>query len=48
MSIAKRIKEIRKEKKLTQVEFAKTLGVSQSGVSQYEKGQNTAGLHSTL
>lgn len=41
MSIAKRIKEIRKEKKLTQVEFAKTLGVSQSGVSQYEKGQRS-------
>lgn len=41
MSIAMRIKEIRKEKKLTQVEFAKTLGVSQSGVSQYEKGQRS-------
>lgn len=41
MSIAKRIKEIRKEKKLTQVEFAKTLSVSQSAVSQYEKGQRS-------
>lgn len=34
--IAKRIKELRKEKGITQVELAKAIGISQAIVSQYE------------
>ncbi|HHV36988.1 MAG TPA: helix-turn-helix domain-containing protein [Candidatus Cloacimonetes bacterium] len=37
MSMSLRIKEIRSNKKLSQVEFARALQVSQSAVSQYEK-----------
>lgn len=35
-----RLKEIRKELKLTQKEFAKKLGITDSGISRLEKGQN--------
>lgn len=41
MSIAIRIKQIRKAKKLSQLEFAKTLSVSQSSVSLYESGNRS-------
>lgn len=35
-----RLKEIRKELRLTQKEFAKKLGITDSGISRLEKGQN--------
>lgn len=38
MSISKRIKQLRSEKKLSQVQFSKQLEVSQASVSQYENG----------
>lgn len=37
--IALRIKEIRKQKKLNQVEFAKALGVTSASISYYENGK---------
>mgnify|MGYP000911678405 CR=1 FL=1 len=41
MSISLRIKELRQQKKLNQVQFSKHLGVSQASVSQYESGSRT-------
>lgn len=41
MSISKRIKQLRSEKKLSQVQFSKQLGVSQASVSQYENGSRS-------
>ncbi|MDD2601301.1 MAG: XRE family transcriptional regulator [Kiritimatiellae bacterium] len=38
MSISLRIKELRLQKKLSQIQFAKHLKVSQASVSQYENG----------
>lgn len=38
-SIAQRVARIRKEKGVTQEEVARTLGVSQSIVSEYERGE---------
>ncbi len=38
MSISKRIKQLRAEKKLSQVQLSKQLEVSQASVSQYENG----------
>lgn len=40
-NIGDRIKKIRKELSLSQKEFAKALGISQSAVSSYEKKQRT-------
>lgn len=41
MHIAQRIKDLRLEKRLSQVDFAKQLGISQAAVSHYEKGERT-------
>lgn len=38
-SIAQRVARIRKEKGVTQEEMARTLGVSQSIISEYERGE---------
>jgi transcriptional regulator with XRE-family HTH domain len=39
MTVGERIKQIRKEKGLTQTELASRLGVSQAMITQYENGQ---------
>ena len=39
MTVGDRIKQLRKEKRLTQVELAKRLGVSQAMITQYENHQ---------
>lgn len=41
MEIGIRIKEVRKESKLTQSEFGSKIGISLSGVSSLEIGKNT-------
>lgn len=41
MEIGNRIKEVRKESKLTQSEFGGKIGISLSGVSSLEIGKNT-------
>lgn len=41
MEIGNRIKEVRKESKLTQSEFGGMIGISLSGVSSLEIGKNT-------
>lgn len=41
MSISTRIKELRREKKLSQVQFSKLIKVSQASVSQYENGSRS-------
>lgn len=41
MEIGNRIKEVRKESKLTQSEFGSKIGISLSGVSSLEIGKNT-------
>lgn len=38
--IAERVREIRTEKKLTQIEFGRMLAVSQDTVSLWEKGKS--------
>jgi len=38
MTLSKRISELRKEKNLTQVEFAEALGITRSAYSHYELG----------
>ena len=35
-----RIRELREDKDLSQTEFAKILGISQTGYSKYETGEN--------
>jgi transcriptional regulator with XRE-family HTH domain len=35
-----RIRELREDKDLSQTEFAKVLGMSQTGYSKYETGEN--------
>lgn len=41
MSISLRIKELRKQKKLSQSDFAAQIGVTQASVSHYENGDRT-------
>ena len=36
----KRIKELREDKNISQTEFARILGMSQTGYSKYETGEN--------
>ena len=43
-SLAKRLKELREEKGLTQIELGKQLNISQSAISNIEKGQRTASI----
>lgn len=35
-----RIRDLREDKELNQTQFAKTLGMSQTGYSKYETGEN--------
>ncbi len=39
MSIALRLKKLREEKNLNQVEFASLIGISQAAISHYERGE---------
>lgn len=39
MTVNERMKEIRKDAKLTQTEFAKRVGISMSSISQMERGK---------
>ncbi len=38
-NIGERIREIRKERKISQIEFSKTLGITQDKLSKYENGR---------
>lgn len=40
MYVLNRIKEIRKEKEISQEEISKTLGMKQTQYSRYERGEN--------
>lgn len=41
----KRIRELRKEKGYTQTQVAKDMGMSQTGYSKYETGENDISTH---
>lgn len=43
MTVGERIKQVRKELKMTQIEFAKELGVSRNSVACYEGGTRNVG-----
>jgi len=48
MTVGERIKQIRKEKKLTQIELASRLGVSQAMITQYEDNRRGPKTFETL
>ena len=47
-TIANRIKEIRKENKLSQSQFGKILGVSQDNVSLWETGKSSPSVQHVI
>lgn len=47
-TFAERLKKLRKEKGLTQPEFAKEIGCSASAVASYETGRRTPNLETIL
>lgn len=47
ISISKRIKELRKEKKETQVQVAAAVGVSEQYYQKLEYGENLPGIENT-
>ena len=48
MDIAERIKDLRKEKNLTQKDLAKALGQTNTSVSNYEQGVSTPDLNTAI
>ena len=48
MKIKPRIRELRMEKHMTQIELSAKLGIDQTQLSRYEKGRNLPGLETLM